>query len=384
MVRKIIFLVLMASFSLSACSKVNVSLYHTPTPTKTPPADVAPTSTPTPLLVAESASGTVPTFSNFGFYRTSTKPVSCGNTYQNRFPARILQVHARWDYANMRAGLIIHRDWYSNGSLWASYEEAWDFAKYGEQGSINDVPIYDFDNGLPPGDYELHLYINGQPQFSEAAKVGFVVDKDWSLEIPSPNKQLTAIISQPQKLMIREASGTRWELLHAHEIPSLAWFADSNHILYADTDRSQAQGCTTMGIRYRLWVVDAATSQQHQIGSDSENLHAPLLSPDQKYVAAMSGSDYGDACAVDLKPIFIALDNNFQEAHRLNLQDFAGIQSASADSVAYPVTDGTWQDETHFEIGLRWTCSPANDPSGMYVFDLATQQAIRTGDVPQP
>lgn len=380
MVKKIMFLFLIACFSLSACSTLEIALDQTPTPT-TQPTDVSPTSTPT-LFPTASAPG--PTFSNFLFYRTNLRPANCGNTYQKIFPARILQVHARWDYANMHAGLTIRREWYNDGNLWARYDEPWDFVKYGAEGSIDDVPIFDFDKGLPPGDYELRLYINDQPQFTPESKVGFVVDKDWSLEMMSPNQQLTAIISMPVKIMIREASGTKWELVKAHEISSLAWFEDSKHILYADTDRSQVQGCAPMGIRYTLWVIDAATAQQRQFGSDNENLHAPLLSSDEKYIAALSGSGFGDACVVDLKPVFIELGDAYQETRRLRLQDFAGIPTTSADSVVYPANDGVWKDDTHFEIGLNWTCAPDNNPSGTYLFDLTTQQATRTGDLPQP
>lgn len=384
MVRKIILLFFIASFLLSACSTLEISLDETPTPTATLPIENTPTPSPTSLPQVESTSRSAPRFSNFVFYRTSLRPANCGDTYQKVFPAHILQVHARWDYANMQAGLSIRREWYNNGELWARYDEPWDFAKYGAQGTVNDVPIYDFDKGLPPGDYELRMYINDQPQLDGLSKVGFVVDKDWSLEVLSPNKQLTAIISQPAKIMIRETNGTKWELLKAHEIPSVVWFADSKHILYADTDRSQIEGCTTVGIRYTLWVIDAATAQQHQLGSDKENLHDPLLSADGKYIAAMSGSGFGDACAVDLQPVFIELGNGYQETRHLRLQDFAGISATSVDPIAYPVTAGVWKDNTHFEIGLSWTCAPEdNNPAGIYLFDLATQQATRTGDLPQ-
>lgn len=388
MFKKIIPLFFTIAFALSACSTLAVTIDLTPTPTQL--ADI--TSTPEPILVTATLPAPekptidpyLPAFTNFAFYRTSTRPASCGNTYQNIFPGRILQVHARWDYANMRAGLLIRREWYHNGTVWATYHETWDFAKYGEEGSINDMPIYDFDAGLEPGNYELRLYIDGQAQFSAESAVSFVVDEDWSLQIASPNNRLTAVISEPQKLMIREANDTTWELGRAHEISSLAWFANSRNILYADTDRSQIQGCTTVGIRYRLWVVDAATTQQHQLGNDVENLHNPLLSPDEKYIAAMSGSGFGDACAVDLQPVFIELGNGFQQTRFLRLQDFAGISVTSVDPIAYPVNDGVWKDDTHFEIGLNWTCAPDNNPGGIYVFDLTTLQATRTGDLPTP
>ncbi len=395
MIKKLSFLFLTAAFVLSACSTLEVTIDQTPTPVVNASdvaTVVAATLTAEPIQVVATLPATeqpvvdLPTFSNVAFYRTSVKPANCGEEDQHIFPARILQVHSHWDYANMRAGLIIRREWYSNGTLWAKYEEPWDFAKYGAKGTIKDMPIYDFDAGLAPGNYELRLYIDGQPQFDAASPIGFVVDKDWSLEIVSPNGRSTAVISLPQKLTIRQTDGVKWDLAQAHEIQSLAWFADSQHIVYADTDRSRAQGCTTVGIRHKLWIIDAATSTQQQIGRDDQNLHNPLLSPNGQYITAMSGSGYGATCMVDLSLglVFVELDNKLQQVRSLDLQDFAGIPAAAVGSFIYPVNNGIWKDNTHFETGLSWTCAPSNNPGGIYLFDLTAKRATRTGDLPKP
>jgi hypothetical protein len=282
----------------------------------------------------------------------------------------------------------MRREWYHNGELWLQRDTPWDFAKYGKDGVMSDISIYDFDAGLGPGKYELRLYINNQPQFNSESKISFLTDPAQALEIAAPNGLLTAIIADPQKLMIREANGTQWELLHAHSISKLEWFADGRHIIYSDTDRSQAQGCSNMGIRYRIWIVDATTGQQHQIGIDNENLHAPMLSPDGRYLAALGGSGFGDACMVDLRLVFVELDTSLQEVQRFSPQDFAGFSDKTSASDIYPTLDSilAWQDNTHFKTALRWaTCLPPNDdPSGMYLFDLAGRQAIRTGNLSNP
>ena len=386
MFKKMLFLFVTAVIMLSACSTLEISIDQTPTPTQAPPTLTSlpePTTTP---IATEIPAADRPTFSNVSFYRTSVRPAECGETYQRTFPARILQVHARWDYDNMRAGLLVHREWYSNGELWAKYDEPWDFVKYGAKGTVHDMPIYDFDAGLEPGNYELRLYIDGQPQFDAESKIGFVVDKDWSLEAVSPNSQLTAVISEPQKLMIRESTGTKWELARAHDIASIAWFGDGKHILYADADWSGTRNCTVIGIRYTLWIVDAADSQQHQIGADAENLHDPLLSPSGKYITAVSGSGYADGCGADMRLAWLALDSNFQQIGSFRLQDFSGIPTTPEDTVIYPVGHGRWRDATHFEIGLDWViCGDlANNPHGIYSLDMENKQATRIGDLPTP
>jgi hypothetical protein len=381
---------------LSACGTLEVGIYQTPTPAQ--PTQAEATSTPEPIqkpetrqtstqLATETLALAAPSFSDVSFFMTTGETPDCAPRSQDIFPAYIRQVHARWNYANMRAGLTIRREWYHNGELWFQGDQAWDFAKYGKDGVISDISIYDFDAGLGPGKYELRLYINGQPQFNSESKISFLADQTQALETAAPNGLLTAIIADPQKLMLREADGTQWELLRAHSISKLEWFADSRHIVYSDTDHSQAQGCSSIGIRYTLWIVDTATGQQHQIGMDNENLHTPMLSPDERYIAALSGSGYGDACMIDLRLVFVELDNNLYEVQHFSHQIFAGFPGEMPDSNSYPSLRDIagWQDTTHFKTGLRWTCLLQNDDlSGIYLFDLAGRQVIRTGNLSNP
>lgn len=399
MLKKISLLFLIVAIAISACGTLEVSVEQTPAPelAQTQPAGM--TLTPEPPQVATQPvtqqpvsddDPPAPTFSDLAFFRTIKGAPGCVDRYQTVFPARIRQVYAGWNYANMRSGLTVRREWYRDGKPWFQRDEAWNFAKYGAKGTIKDISIYDFDAGLEPGDYELRLYINGQPQFDSHSKNDFLVDNVWSLETASPNGRLTAIIADPQRLIIREADGTQWERLRAHEISSVAWFPDSRHILYSDTDRSGSEGCTTIGIRYRVWIVDASTGDQYQIGSDDGNLHQPLLSPDGRFIVALTGSGWYDAGTVDLGLVFIELDDRLRPVHSFSLQDFAGIPAETSSGNVYPAVKnndwdiGVWQDSTHFRIGLDWTGLTAGNPRGIYLFDLVTMQAAKTGALPQP
>ncbi len=94
--------------------------------------------------------------------RTSSSPNDINP--QSTFPERIKAVYAIWDYQNMREGLKIRREWYLDGRLWLTREETWDFKKYGADGTIRDISIYDNDTGLDSGGYQLRLYINNALQ----------------------------------------------------------------------------------------------------------------------------------------------------------------------------------------------------------------------------
>ena len=386
MFKKILFLFLTAAVTLS-CSTLNVTIDQTatPKPTQTQATQAALTPEPTqsvtdqPTINADS-----PAFTNPKFYWYPIQHGGCGPMYRVLFPARVRRVHATWDYANMNAGLTIRREWYHDGELWAEHHENWDFAKYGANGTVDDTYIYDFDAGLPPGNYELRVFINDQPQFgAEADKHSFKVDEKWSLEIASPNGLLTAIFAEPDKLKLREANGTVWELIKTHEIDALAWFPDSKHIVYIDTEWPQRENCDNDGVRNTLWIIDAATGEQHSVAGNGE----PLPSPDGKYLATLDGTgrSAGGNCKVDSHLKIIALDNNFQPTGSLGLEDFSGIPAGKDGSSILPATMmgvAHWKDATHFETNLYWPCPAGSDPSGFYSFDLESKQAVRIGDQP--
>jgi hypothetical protein len=94
--------------------------------------------------------------------RTSSSPDDFNQL--SSFPPGTKAVYAILDYKNMRAGLKIRREWYWNNQLWLKREEVWDFAKYGAEGTIRDISIYDNETGLNSGAYRLEVYIDNIPQ----------------------------------------------------------------------------------------------------------------------------------------------------------------------------------------------------------------------------
>lgn len=317
------------------------------------------------------------------------------NTVTTRrvFPQPIQEIFAVWEYSNMREGLTIRREWWLDGELWLEREEPWDFAKYGASGVVTDISIYDYDEGLPAGFYELDLYIDGQAQFLgvDNLALSFIIEEiDPVGPITSPDGRLEANIEPPGTLIVEE-DGTPREVISTDEISSLAWFPDSQHIVYTYVDRSKQDNSAPFLMRWELWVVDVTTGMANQLSVPDERLHDPAVSPDGRYVAALAGSGYGDACGVDLTLVFIELGDSFQRIASFRLDAFADLTTPSG-SDRYPLEQddlpvpGIWESATQLKVGLSWTCVPENetDPSGIYRLDVPTLQSERIGDVVYP
>jgi hypothetical protein len=382
MLKKLFVLFSFTVFTLSACGTLEVSIALTPDPTATqtqPPAEATPVPIYTPAQPEADISP--PQFS--GEIRFTTDPNVFSPQYF--FPARVRQIFAVWDYSGMLPGIIVRREWYRNGELWLEREEPWDFVKYGASGTAKDVSIYDFEIGLEAGDYELVLYIDGnrqqRPIESNPYQNKFSILEGEVQEIVSLDGRWTATLDDPQKLVLVDSGGMRRELTAAREMASLAWFPDNRHIVYSNVVRPERYFPSNVGNKSQLWIADVLTGSQHQLDPSDENLYRPLVSPDGRYIVAMRNLGH-DACMVG-GLVFIELDDNLRMVRKFTHQDFAGMPAETTDGGMYPGNVGTWQDDTHFEIGLNWTCR-INPPSGMYTFDLTGMQVARTGDLPIP
>ncbi|MFN8418964.1 MAG: hypothetical protein U0528_06940 [Anaerolineae bacterium] len=108
-----------------------------------------------------------PAFSNL----TMSSSAAGATTFQ--FPAGTPLVSARWDYANIPIGALMVREWYRYGVLFHAVEEAWS-ANWGSSGRLTHVALYDYQNGLQSGDYQLRIYLKDRPdvQASVAFSIG--------------------------------------------------------------------------------------------------------------------------------------------------------------------------------------------------------------------
>ena len=82
---------------------------------------------------------------------------------QSSFPNGTEVIYAIWNYDGMQNGDNMTRVWYLNDELFIERVEAWDFAKYGASGTVRDIFMYDYIDGIDVGQWRVELYINGEP-----------------------------------------------------------------------------------------------------------------------------------------------------------------------------------------------------------------------------
>jgi Tol biopolymer transport system component len=336
-----------------------------------------------------SATDTVPSFGPQIYFSADPDPANS----QLVFPFGTSEIFAIWPYQHMPEGAIISREWYLDGGIWLIREELWDYAKYGANGVVTDISIYDFDQGLKPGRYQLRLYIDGQEQslgIGEAFSSAFF-EISASLDISphiSPDYSQLAIVEPPGTLIIQDVdSQEERTLLTVDEISSLAWYPNGQFILFSLRDRSGKGALTEpFGFVDELWIVNLETGEsyplQDQFGQDTgTGLHHPYISPDGGYVAAVEGNGWTDACHVAsklwVKEIGFSGDRLYETFSYYQL-DF-NITPAPENGEMYIKRIIGWDSPTLLKIESGWTCTPDN-PDGIYLLDLSNLTAEKIGD----
>jgi hypothetical protein len=291
--------------------------------------------------------------------------------YQNIFPAKTKRIYAVWEYRNMREGMLVRRDWYHNDQLWLSREEPWDYSKYGASGTMRDISVYELDTGLLPGFYRFELYIDTQPQpiFGGVYWPTFTItENEFREQVISPAGSWIALIHDPALLSIVDPNGNVQEMYQGTEIINLAWFPDSQHILFLDR-----------GLRDDLRILDVISGQTYLLYESETALgivDGLMVSPDGRYVMSSEGSGGGDACFVDLQVIFFEIAGNFQSAGVIHQDQFEGLPNVP-DSSVYPVEVGAWQNNNEYGVPLKLTCVTDESLAGQYVFDMASMTATK-------
>jgi Tol biopolymer transport system component len=309
------------------------------------------------------------------------------------FPFRTSEICVIWPYRNMRSGLTVRREWYLDGDLWLDVEELWDYAKYGIEGILTDVSIYDFEKGLEPGRYQLRLYIDGREQQlglgEEFSSASFEISAPIEISPHvSPDYSQMAIVEPPGTLIIQDVeTQERNALLTVEEISSLAWYPDGEHILYSVRDRSGQQ---PMSEPFRfsdaLWVLNLETGEtypfQDQFGQNQgEGLHHPYVSPDGLYIAAFEGSGWADACFVASKLWVkeVAFEGRrLQEVFSHSEYSFA-INPAPGHGEMYLKRIIGWDSPTLLKVELGWNCTTEN-LDGIYTLNMSTMTAEKVDD----
>jgi hypothetical protein len=366
----------------------------TPPPTaasKTPstPSVTQPSATPVATISATAALpsvGFTPTTSEPIFYGSYSSSDSRSAVGQSAFPAGTKRVFVLWTYQNMHEGVMIKREWFLNGKPWLLREEPWDFAKYGEDGVMRDISIFEDEFSLPPGVYQLKMYIDnvlqpigrfmgGQPE----TWLNFEILPTESIsESLAPNSQWKAVVLGGHVLIIRDGNGTPTELFDGREIPYLAWFPNSQHILFVDRERSEPAG-TREAIRDDLWIVDILSQETNLVYESDTALgigNGFVISPYSNHIASTEGSGSGDACFVDTRLIFFEIASDYRSMKVLRQEQFDGLPNLP-DSSVYPTEVGRWEDEGQYVVPLSVTCTLNKGLPGTYVFNMTQLSAVK-------
>jgi hypothetical protein len=267
-------------------------------------------------------------------------------------------------------------------------EEPWDFAKYGANGTVQDVSIHDFDAGLTTGIYELRIYIdnvlqpigtadNGQPDIK--ARFEIRSSSEAQAGFASPDFQWAVEIFGEQRIVLEDKYGNPTPVYTAREVPYMSWFNDSKHFLFVDRDRSNQKNGTTIGIRDDLWLVDVPSGKVHLLyKSDTSfaGIGGPVTSPDGRYIASLQGSGYGDACTIDTSLIFMELTDNLELARVVQQQEFSGLPTFNEGWV-YPTEQGYWQNGNTYYVTLDGTCNSDKSKLGLFTFNMVNHVATQ-------
>jgi hypothetical protein len=79
---------------------------------------------------------------------------------QTNFSLETQEVYALWEYEGMEASDSVKRMWYLNEQLYVEKSEAWDMATYGPSGTVRDVFLYDYIDGIDAGQWRIEIYLN--------------------------------------------------------------------------------------------------------------------------------------------------------------------------------------------------------------------------------
>lgn len=349
----------------------------TPSPTPQSPTS-PPAASPTAFPTAEGP----PAFTEIAF---TTEPDTPTRTTQ--FEEGVQEVFAVFRYENMQPGMTIRREWYNRGALWVQVEEPWDVEEYGVEGVRGDISIFDYEDYLPPGSYTVQFYINDQPQFDNNGATFFIQSDGIAEPTTTADGSRKATVSQRTTLVV---DGDPVLQMPA-PIESMAWFPDGEHMalaLLSNAAENDGQGFFLA--ENTLYVVNVGAGEiVSQVGTAEESFSQPAVSPDGRWIAAVGGSGFGDACIVDSALGFIELDENFQRVAAYTMRDLALFDAQAG--IHYPINDdglllpGTWVDATTFRSAISLTCPSDDDtPAGIYTFDVPGQSAQRTGDIQEP
>jgi hypothetical protein len=366
---------------------------ETPTvPTATP---VEPTAVPTePTAVPTQPTAVPPTqapVSNPQFSDLKLLPnrTSLSDGWPQPYtPITTNELYAVWNYSGMTAANELERLWYYNGALWLERREMWDMSKYGANGRVEDIYVYDFEPNLASGHYRVVLKVDGQ----EMASAEYTIATNTVAPKVEPNTGFTAVVQDHTRLVLRRVDGTTASWVSSGDIISFDWFPNGPVIVYSEQIVVDPSLPGTLGLRRNLWLQDVISGEKWLLAGSDEDLHSPVVSPDGRRLALLSGTFYGDACGLDVYLHVMELTEDLTRHSLIELDDFTNLPIVEFSAPQpflwnsqgdYDVTPGLWQDADTLEVGLTWLCADTN-ANGTYQLHLNGRTAEKVAEPPTP
>ena len=351
------------------------------------PTTVATAVPPEPTAVSNQPPASNPQFSNLALLPNRAS-LSAGLP-QPYNPITTDELYAVWDYAGMTAADQLERVWYFNGAPWLDRSEAWDMAKYGANGRVQDIYVYDYEPNLAPGHYRVVLKVNG----IELASAEHTIPANTVGPVVEPNTGFTAAVQDHKTLVLRRVDGTTTAWESFGDIVDLAWLPGGQGIVYSEQIVVNAELPGTLGLRHNLWLQNVISGQKYQLATTDENLHTPVVSPDGRYLALYSGTLFGDACGLDAELHIMELTSTFQRANLISLADFTGFAEVANSRPQpslwgpgdgpYEPQPGEWLDDGTLEPNIIWLCADT-DAQGIYHLDVNGRTATQVAELNLP
>lgn len=121
---------------------------------------------PTATIEGEAPPVGVQRFTNLRF------AISGNGQGQATFPSGTEEVYSIWDYTGMTANDKMERLWFHNNEQYVAREQQWPFETYGFTGTVRDIYLYDYIDGIDDGQWRVELYLNGELQIIGNFTVG--------------------------------------------------------------------------------------------------------------------------------------------------------------------------------------------------------------------
>jgi hypothetical protein len=299
------------------------------------------------------------------------------------------RIFALWDYSGMQEGMSVRRVWKRNNEDWVVREEPWAYNRYGSEGTVRDIYVFEDEIGLEAGEYTLTLYINGVAQnpYPGSASTDLITfwifEPDITAPLASPDKSHTAIVRFGGNLFIEDPNGEIREIAQVQEIAAMAWFPDGRNLLFVERNRSnQLEPSRDTGVTHRMFIIDTETKDQKIIGTAGEDFHSPIISPNGVFISVLIGSQLQEGCIGSPGLAFIELDSELHRQAVHLLSSFSGLSfpndNASTIILASVDNPRAWESETRLLVNLDWLCPPPDtNPDGLYVLDLSNKSAER-------